>query len=175
MTFKRNFCLTFILFFSLFLFFAINPMLICIFEIANVDDKPNLFQMTAIMIIVIIAFGILLSIVNMITWPFSKKNICIKQKTITYNNKSLNIDEIDRLYFELGYVGRGAQTPCCLSLYRNNVLEISITHISFIALVIILIKCRHVPKRLMPKSLPILGVILYGITIVISCVCYFIY
>ena len=54
---------------------------------------------------------------------------------------------------------------------KNNQLELSITHISFIALIIILLKCKQVPKRLAPKSLLILGVITYSIVIIISIVC----
>lgn len=88
-----------------------------------------------------------------------------------YNNKTLNISEIDKIYFEFGEMSRTSIQPCCLSLYKNNQLELSITYISFIALIIILLKCKKVLKRLAPKSLLIIGGITYSIAIIISIVC----
>ena len=92
-----------------------------------------------------------------------------------YNNITLNISEIDRIYFELGEMSRSSFKPCCLSLYKNNKLELSITHVSFIVLITILVKCRKVPKRLVPKSLIIICGITYLIAIIISIVSLIIY
>ena len=175
MKFKRNFFLTYILHCSMLLIIGIVPMMIIMFSVFNVEDKPNIFSLLGVIIIVIFVLSLFFSTINVITWPFSKKNIHLNRNSITYNNKTINFDDVDRVYFELGVMSRTSQTPCCLLLYRNNIIEMSISHISFICLIIILIKCKHVPKRLMPKFIPILGIVLYSITLLISCICYFIY
>lgn len=171
MKFKRNFFSTYILIFNTLMIVGITPMLIAMFSIFDVEDSPNPISMVGIILVVLLVLDIFFSIVNIVTWPFSKKDIILKNNTIMYNNKILNILEIDKIYFELGEMSRTSTQPCCLSLYKNNQLELSITHISFIALIIILLKCKKVPKRLAPKSLLILGVITYSIAIIISIVC----
>lgn len=171
MKFKRNFFSTYILFFNTLMIVGITPMLIVMFSILDVEDSPNPIFMVGIMLVVLLVLDIFFSIINIVTWPFSKKDIVLKKDTIMYNNKILNISEIDKIYFEFGEMSKSSSHPCCLSLYKNNQLELSITHISFLALIIILLKCKKVPKRLAPKSLLILGVITYSIAIIISIVC----
>lgn len=171
MKFKRNFFSTYILIFNALVIVALTPMLIYMFAIFDVEDSPNPISMFGIILVVLLVLDIFFSIVNIVTWPFSKKDIILKNNTIMYNNKTLSILEIDKIYFELGAMGKSSFTPCCLSLYKNNQLELSITHVSFIALIIILLKCKKVPKRLAPKSLLIIGGITYLIAIIISIVC----
>ena len=171
MKFKRNFFSTYILFLNTLMIVGIIPMLISMFAILDVEDTPNPIAMVGIILVVLLVVDIFLSIINIVTWPFSKKSITLKNDTIIYNNKALNISEIDKIYFELGEISKGSYTPCCLSLYKNNKLELSITHIPFIVLIIILIKCIKVPKRLGPKSLLFIGGITYLISIIITIVC----
>ena len=171
MKFKRNFFSTYILIFNTLMIVGITPMLIAMFSIFDVEDSPNPFSMVWIILVVLLVLDIFFSIVNIVTWPFSKKDITLKNNTIMYNNKTINISEIDKIYFEFGEMSRTSTQPCCLSLYKNNQLELSITHISFIALIIILLKSKKVPKRLAPKSLLIIGGITYSIAIIISIVC----
>ncbi len=171
MRFKRNFFSTYILFFNALMILGITPMLISMFAIMDVEDSPNPISMLGIILVVLLVLDIFFCIVNIVTWPFSKKDIILKNNSIIYNNKAINILEIDKIYFELGEMSRTSIHPCCLLLYKNNQLELSITHISFIALIIILLKCRKVSKRLAPKSLLIIGGITYSIAIIISLVC----
>lgn len=171
MKFKRNFFSTYILIFNTLMIVGITPMLIAMFSIFDVEESPNPISMVGIILVVLLVLDIFFSIVNIVTWPFSKKDIILKNNTIMYNNKTLNILEIDKIYFEFGEMSRTSTQPCCLSLYKNNQLELSITHISFIALIIILLKSKKVPKRLAPKSLLIIGGITYSIAIIISIVC----
>ena len=171
MKFKRNFFSTYILIFNTLMIVGITPMLIAMFSILDVEDSPNPISIVGTILVTLLVLDIFFSIVNIVTWPFSKKDIILKNNTITYNNKTLNISEIDKIYFEFGAMSRTSIHPCCLSLYKTNQLELSITHISFIALTIILLKCKKVPKRLAPKSLLIIGGITYSIAIIISIVC----
>ena len=171
MKFKRNFFSTYILIFNTLMIVGITPMLIAMFSILDVEDSPNPISIVGTILVTLLVLDIFFSIVNIVTWPFSKKDIILKNNTIAYNNKTLNISEIDKIYFEFGAMSRTSIHPCCLSLYKNNQLELSITHISFIALIIILLKCKKVLKRLAPKSLLIIGGITYSIAIIISIVC----
>ena len=140
MKFKRNFFSTYILIFNALMIVGITPMLIAMFSIFDVEDSPNPISMVGIILVVLLVLDIFFSIVNIVTWPFSKKDIILKNNEILYNNRILNVFEIDKIYFELGEMNRTSSQPCCLSLYKNNQLELSITHISFIALIIILLK-----------------------------------
>lgn len=175
MKFKRNFFLTYIIHCSISFIIGLVPMLISMFSILNVKDSPNIFTIFGVMIIVIFVLGIFFSVINIVTWPFSKKIIYLTQNLITYNNKTVNLNEIDRIYFELGEMGKISYTPCCLLLYKNNIVEMSISNISFMCLIVILMRCKHVPKRLMPKFIPILGIVLYSISFLISFICHFVY
>lgn len=175
MRFKRNFFSTYILWVNSLWIVGIMPMLISMFALFNVEDKPNSILMVGILLVVILVIDIFFSIINIVTWPFSKKDIIIKNNKIMYNNITLNISEIDRIYFELGEISRLSSKPCCLSLYKNNKLELSITYVSFIVLITILVKCRKVPKRLVPKSLIIICGFTYLIAIIISIVSLIVY
>lgn len=170
MKFKRNFLLTFILNYCCILIIGINPILIIMFSIFKVDDVPIFLPF--IIIILSIILGIMFSIFNILTWPFSKKNIYIDKNNINYNNETISFAEVDYVYFELGSFSRTSMSPCCLSLYEKNICKMSITHISFIALVVILFKLRHKQKRIFPKSLFITGICLYLVSFLISLICY---
>ena len=171
MRFKRHHFSTFILVYNILVIIGIIPVLFSIFSIFDGKDKPNLLSMFCSILVVLLVLDIFFSIINIVTWPISKKDIKIKNNTIIYNNKTLDISEINKIYFEIGEISRTSIHPCCLYLYKNNQIELSISHISFIPLIIILLKCKNVPKRLIPKSLIYLGVIMYSVSIIISIVC----
>ena len=75
MTFKKNFFSTFILIFNSLLIFAITPMLISMFAIFDVEDKPNIISMVCIMFVAIFVLDFFFSVLNIVTWPFSKKTL----------------------------------------------------------------------------------------------------
>ena len=89
MKFKRNFFLTYILHCSMLLIIGIVPMMIIMFSVFNVEDKPNIFSLLGVIIIVIFVLSLFFSTINVITWPFSKKNIYLNRNSITYNNKTI--------------------------------------------------------------------------------------
>lgn len=136
--------------------------------IAIIDNIINSLLTIPLMLIVLTVLSIFFSIINLITWPFSKKIIYIEKNQISYNNKTLLFTDITNIYFELGTINKtNGGNPCCLYLYKEDTLAMSITHISFIALLILLKKCKGVPKRLMPKALYNTGIILYSIAILV--------
>ena len=102
MKFKRNFFSTYILFLNTLMIVGILPMLISMFAILDVEDTPNPIAMVGIILVVLLVVDIFFSIINIVTWPFSKKSITLKNDIIIYDNKALNISEIDKIYFELG-------------------------------------------------------------------------
>ena len=78
MRFKRNFFSTYILWVNSLWIVGIMPMLISMFALFNVEDKPNSILMVGILLVVILVIDIFFSIINIVTWPFSKKDIIIK-------------------------------------------------------------------------------------------------
>ena len=165
MKFKRNFLLTYILFFNSLMIFVMIPILMIM--LSFVDDVKNMLFMVPFMFVLLTVLTIFFNIINMITWPFSKKIIHIGKNEISYSNKTIMISDITKIYFDLGTVNKfNGGTPCCLSLYINDKVELSITHVSFIALLVIIKKCKEVPKRLMPKALYKAGIIIYLISII---------
>ena len=165
MKFKRNFLLTYILFFNSLMMFIMTPILMIM--LSFVDDVKNMLFMVPFMFVLLTVLTIFLNIINMITWPFSKKIVHIGNNEISYNNKTIIISDITKIYFDLGTVNKfNGGTPCCLSLYIKDKVELSITHVSFIALLVIIKKCRKVPKRLMPKALYKASIILYLLSII---------
>ena len=101
MKFKRNFFSTYILIFNTLMIVGITPMLIAMFSIFDVEDKPNIISMVCIMFVAIFVLDFFFSVLNIVTWPFSKKNITIKNNTVVYNQKTIIISEIDKIYFDL--------------------------------------------------------------------------
>ena len=165
MKFKRNFLLTYILFFNSLMMFIMTPILMIM--LSFVDDVKNMLFMVPVMFVLLTVLTIFLNIINMITWPFSKKIVHIGNNEISYNNKTIIISDITKIYFDLGTVNKfNGGTPCCLSLYIKDKVELSITHVSFIALLVIIKKCKKVPKRLMPKALYKASIILYLLSII---------
>ena len=165
MKFKRNFLLTYILFFNSLMMFIMTPILMIM--LSFVDDVKNMLFMVPFMFVLLTVLTIFLNIINMITWPFSKKIVHIGNNEISYNNKTIIISDITKIYFDLGTVNKfNGGTPCCLSLYIKDKVELSITHVSFIALLVIIKKCKKVPKRLMPKALYKASIILYLLSII---------
>ena len=73
MRFKRNFFSTYILWVNSLWIVGIIPMLISMFALFNVEDKPNSILMVGILLVVILVIDIFFSIINIVTWPFSKK------------------------------------------------------------------------------------------------------
>lgn len=166
MKFKRNFILTFILNFNSLVFFILTPLIIIM--IAIIDDIINSLLAIPLMLIVLTVLSIFFSIINLVTWPFSRRVIHIEKNQISYNKKTLLISDITYIYFELGAINKtNGGNPCCLSLYKGDTIAMSITNISFIALIVLLKKCKGIPKRLMPKVLYKTSIILYSTAILV--------
>ena len=166
MKFKRNFMLTFILNFNSLIIFIMTPLIMIMIGI--IDDVINALLIIPLMLIVLTVLSIFFSIINLITWPFSRKVIYIEKNQISYNNKTLLFTDITNIYFELGTINKtNGGNPCCLTLYKDDTIAMSITHISFIALLVLLKKCKGVPKRLIPKALYKTGIILYSAAILV--------
>ena len=73
MKFKRNFLLTYILFFNSLMIFVMIPILMIM--LSFVDDVKNMLFMFPVMFVLLTVLTIFFNIINMITWPFSKKII----------------------------------------------------------------------------------------------------
>ena len=54
---------------------GITPMLIAMFSILDVEDSPNPISTVGKILVMLLVLDIFFSIVNIVTWPFSKKDI----------------------------------------------------------------------------------------------------
>ena len=171
MKFKRNLLLTFnINIFALLL--TICP--ICMIIISFVGEAKNAFFMLPMFLIILFIFTLICNLINIFIWMFSKKVIYVDKKMIAYENTRFKFDEISRLYFEFGIVGKtGFYSPCTLYLHTENDSVMQIAHPSFISVLVAIFKCKNAAKRLCNKGLLITGIALYFIALLTATVAYF--
>ncbi len=170
MKFKRNFLLTLNL--NLFVFLFITcPIIMIILSFTN--EAKNALFMLPTFVIILFVFTLVCNLINVFTWIFSKRHIYIDKNTIVYENTSVNFDDIIRLYFEFGIVGKtGFNNPCTLYLHSKNDSIMKIVHPSFLSVLVTIIKCKNATKRLFHKGLLIVSAILYSLaflTTILAC------
>ena len=166
MKLKRNFLLTLNL--NLFVFLLITCPIIMI-VVSFTDEAKNAFFMIPTFAIILCVFTLVCNLINIFTWIFSEKDIYINEKSIKYENKIVDFDEVESIYFEFGVVGKtGLNNSCTIYLHSKNNDILKITNPSFIFVLVSTIRCKKASKRLCHRGILIASVILYPIALLIA-------
>ncbi len=171
MKFKKNLTMT-VMTYCILLFVIIIPVITAVI----VACSKELFLEKAYIIPLLLAGGlvfivVVLNIINLIAYRFTKHSIFINEDYIEYNGKKAPVSAVKHIRFRFGDVSRGFSVikHCSLVLYNvKNYPILSIESPSLISCLMIKSKCKDAKTVFVPKWGKILLAALYLLSAIIT-------